>query len=187
MDVKQFIQTGLENVKRVTDRALDGLTPTELKWQPRPDANSIGLILFHMTRMEDGLIQFLIQRKPQIWETEKWYDKLGKPKTDTGSHYTPEQVASFQVPNLKDLQEYGIAARQKTLEFLQSLTPEKLDMKVELPPMGPPPGPAGQAGPPRRPPFEPIVGPMLVALVTHLAQHAGEICYLRGLQRGMDK
>jgi len=28
---------------------------------------------------------------------------------------------------------------------------------------------------------------MLLMTVTHSAQHAGEISYLRGLQRGMDK
>ena len=46
--------------------------------------------------------------------------------------------------------------------------------------------PAGNA-PPRRPLFEPITGAMLMHEVTELAGHAGEISYLRGLQRGMDK
>lgn len=39
MDAKELIKAGLENTKRSVDRALDGLTPAELKWQPRPDAN----------------------------------------------------------------------------------------------------------------------------------------------------
>ena len=68
MDAKELIKAGLENVKRSTDRALDTLTPAELKWQPRPDANSIGLILFHMARVEDAIVQSLLQRKPQVWE-----------------------------------------------------------------------------------------------------------------------
>jgi len=46
--------------------------------------------------------------------------------------------------------------------------------------------PAGNAHP-RRPSVEPIVGSMLMHEVTELAEHAGEISYLRGLQRGMDK
>jgi len=40
--------------------------------------------------------------------------------------------------------------------------------------------------PPKRP-FNPIVGSMLVHEMTELAGHAGEISYIRGLQRGMDK
>jgi len=42
MEMNELIQNGLENEKRVIDRTLDGLTPAELKWQPRPDANSMG-------------------------------------------------------------------------------------------------------------------------------------------------
>lgn len=189
MDAKELIKAGLENTTRSVERTLEGLTPAELKWQPRPDANSIGLILFHMARLEDIMVRHLLQRKPQTWEAEKWCERLGKDKSDSGSHYTPEQVASFCLPDLKDLQAYAGAVRRRTLEYLKDMTPEKLDQKVELPPMGPPPSstPGGQAPPPRRLPFEPIVGSMLLMTVTHLAQHAGEISYLRGLQRGMDK
>jgi hypothetical protein len=189
MDTKEFIKVGLENTKKSVDRVLDGLTPAELNWQPRSDANSIFLILFHMARFEDSFVQSLLQQKTQIWEVEKWYEKLGKDKSDSGSHYTPQQVASFTIPDFRDLQEYTVSVRKHTLEFVKDLTPEKLDQKVELPPMGPPRSTVagGQSTPPRRPPFEPIVGSMLLMTVTHLAQHAGEISYLRGLQRGMDK
>jgi hypothetical protein len=124
-----------------------------------------------------------------IRETEKWYQKLNKAINDTGSHYTEEQCTAFVVPELKDLQSYAEAVRKQTLEYLKDMTPEKLDKKVDLPPMGPPPKDVsgGKSTPPRRLPFEPIVGVLLLFTVTHLAQHAGEISYLRGLQRGMDK
>ena len=189
MEVKALIQTGLENVKRSIDRALEGLTPAEIKWQPRADANSIGIILFHVARSEDGSIQSMLQSKPQLWESGKWYQKLKKAIDDRGAHYTEQQVAAFIVPDMKDLLGYFEAVHAQTFEYLKTLTPDKLDQKVNLPPMGPPPqrAPGGQAGPPRRPPFEPIVGSILLHTVTHLAQHAGEISYLRGLQRGMDK
>jgi hypothetical protein len=188
MDVKELLQTGLENTTRGINRTLDGLTTAELRWQPRPDANSIGLILFHLARSEDMFLMSLIQGKPQLWETGKWYEKLGKNVKDRGGHYTAEQVAGFIVPELKDLQEYTGAIRRETLEYIKEVTPEKLDTKLNLPPMGPPPKDtaAGQSAPPRRP-FEPTVGGILLMTLTHLAQHAGEISYLRGLQRGMDK
>ena len=91
------------------------------------------------------------------------------------------------VPDVKDLLAYSEMVRKNTLEYLKGLKPKDFDKKVNLPP---PPAsmavPAGNA-PPRRPPFEPIVGAMLMHEVTELAGHAGEISYLRGLQRGMDK
>jgi hypothetical protein len=189
MEARELIQAGLENVKRVVDRTLDGLTPAELKWQPRPDANSIGLILFHIARSEDSRIQSMLQGKPPLWESGKWYQRLNKVIDDRGSHYTAEQVAAFVVPEMKDLLGYIEAVHKHTLEYLKNVTPDMLDKKIDLPPMGPPPkdAPGGKPAPPRRPTFEPTVGMMLLMTVTHAAQHAGEISYLRGLQRGMDK
>ena len=186
MEMKDLIQDGLENSKRVLDRTLDGLTPAELKWQPRPDANSIGLILFHSIRSEDRLIHIL-QSKPQLWESENLYQKFNKKIEDGGAHYTVEQVAAFVVPDLKDLIAYAEAVRKNTIEYLKGLKPKDFDKKVNLPP---PPAhmvmPAGRPVP-KWPPFNPIVGTMLIHEVTHLSEHAGEISYIRGLQRGMDK
>ena len=185
MEMNELIQNGLENSKSVIDRTLDGLTPAELKWQPRPDANSIGLILFHCIRSEDRLIHIL-QGKPQLWESEKLYQKFNKTIEDGGAHYTAEQVAAFVVPDVKDLLAYSEMVRKNTLEYLKGLKPKDFDKKVNLPP---PPTPivipAGRPIPMR--PFNPIVGSMLVHEVTELAGHAGEISYIRGLQRGMDK
>ena len=185
MEVKELIQNGLENVKRGVDRTLDSLTPAELKWQPRPDANCIGLILFHMIRTEDSSIHSRLQGKSQLWESEKWYQKLNKAITDDGAHYTPEQVAGFVVPDLEDLMAYAEAVRKQTLEYIQGLKPGDFDKKVNLPPPPVPRNvPAGRPAPPR---MSPVVGSILLMLVTHLSQHVGEISYLRGLQRGMDK
>ena len=186
MEMNELIQNGFENVKRVLDRTLDGLTPAELKWQPRSDANSIGLILFHSIRSEDNAIHRL-QDKPQLWESEKWYQKFNKTIEDGGAHYTAEQVAAFVVPNLKELLAYAEAVRKETVNYLKGLKPKDFDKKVNLPP---PPAhmvmPSGRPVP-KWPPFNPIVGMMLLHEVNHLSEHAGEVSYLRGLQRGMDK
>jgi hypothetical protein len=186
MEPKDLIQNGLENAKRGFNRTLDGLTATELKWQPRPDANSIGLIFFHSIRTEDSSIHRL-QGKPQIWESEQWYQKFHKVVDDGGAHYTAEQVAGFVVPDLGELLTYAATVRKDTLEYLNGLRAEDFDKKVNLPA---PPTPAAHltARPaPPRPPLDPTVGSMLLMLVTHLSQHVGDTAYIRGLQRGMDK
>ena len=183
MDAKQVLKAGFGSVQRGTDRVLDGLTDIELHWQPRPDANSIALILFHMAHSEDSFVHHWMQQKPKIWESEKWFEKLGKERTDTGGHYTAEQVGHFRISDIKDVKAYGAAVRQKSLAFLEEMTAEKLDLKVV------PPIPAGTPGAarPNPFPFEPTIGSLLILTVTHLSQHVGEISYLRGLQRGMDK
>ena len=188
MEAKELIKLGLENAKRATDRTLDGLTAAELNWHPRPDANSIGLIIFHMARSEDGFVNHIIQGKAPIWETGMWYQKLNKDVNDTGAHYTAEQVANFVIPDMRDIQAYTDAVRKQTLKYIKDLTPEDLDRKVVLPPPPPPIKNAdGTTPPPHRPSFKNIVGELLLFTVSHQAEHAGEISYIRGLKRGMDK
>lgn len=174
MDAIQLLKSGLENTTNGVARTLDSLTAEEMNWHPKPDANSIALLLFHMARSEDSFIMSLIQSKKQLWETDKWYEKLGKAVDDGGAHYTAEQVENFTIADMKALHEYSVAVRNQTLDYLTGLTPEKLDAKIVFP-----------EG--RKLPFEPVVGGLLLLNLTHLAQHAGEISYIRGLKRGMDK
>jgi hypothetical protein len=186
MEMKELIQNGLEDVNRVFDTTLDGLTPEELKWQPRSDAKSIGFILFDSIRAEDHLIHRL-QGKPQLWESEKWYQKFNKTIEDGGAHYTEEQLAAFVVPDLKELLAYAEVVRKETLRYLKGLKPKDFDKKVFVP--SPPAPVAIQAGSliPPRPLFNPIVGSMLMHLLTRFAERAGEMSYIRGMQRGMGK
>ncbi len=71
MDLRDFIQAGLDRVKQATMKAVAGLSHHELMWRPGPEANSIGIILFHQARAEDTFVQTRIQGKPQVWESEK--------------------------------------------------------------------------------------------------------------------
>ena len=175
MEVAALIKTGLESVKRTVDRTLDGLSSEEISWHPRPDANSIGLILFHMARSEDSFVNRMARGKTQLWETGKWHEKLKKGLDDGGAHYTAEQVAGLVVPDMKALLAYADVVRKQTLEYLAAVKPGELDKEVIMP----------QMGPVKRPPTS--VGNILMMNVTHLAGHAGDISYIRGLKRGMDK
>ena len=183
MPTKELIQGGFAGVKRSLDRTLNTLTPAELKWQPCHDANSIQIILLHMARAEDANVQSRIQKKPEIWESERWYEKLNRDAKDNGGHYTIEQVNTFSVSDTKELIAYFDAVRARTLDYLKDIPEAELERKITMPAFGPPPAP----GAPPRPPMEVAIGSMLFNTVTHLVQHIGEISYIRGLQRGMDK
>ena len=183
MPTKELIQGGFAGVKRSLDRTLNTLTPEELIWQPKPDANSIQIILLHMARAEDSNVQSRIQKKPEVWETEKWYQKLNRDAKDNGGHYTAEQVNNFTVSDTKELLAYFEAVRARTLDYLKDATEAGLETKITMLAFGPPPAP----GTPPRPPMELTIASMLFNTVTHLVQHVGEISYIRGLKRGMDK
>ena len=170
METKEYVQTELSGLKRGMSRVLKDLTQNELMWRPACGCNSIGLILFHTARSEDAFAQARLQGKPQVWEAEQWYKKLNMAESETGGHYTVEQVNAFPVPEAKDMLAYCDAVRARTLEYLQTLTPEAFEKKISMPPFG-----------------EVTVAMIFTIVVTHTAQHMGEISYLRGLQRGMDK
>ena len=169
MELKDYIKMELDSSKRTSTRVLNSLTQQELMWRPAAGCNSMGLILFHVAKSEDSFVQSRLQGKPQIWESGKWFDKLNMAESEAGAHYTVDQVNAFIVPNLKDLMEYYDAVRFKTLDYLNSLTPEAFDRIVKL-----------QFG-------EFTVAGVFSLVISHTAEHIGEISYLRGLLRGMDK
>lgn len=170
MELQRYIGIGLSGTKMAMGHALEGLTQEEVGWQPSSGCNSIGLILFHLARSEDSILQGLLKKKPLIWESEKWHEKLGLSKEEEGSHYALEQVNAFKVPELANILEYYEAVRANTKEILRSMTVEALDEKVTFPNFGEMPTAA-----------------LFSFIVAHTNQHIGEMSYLRGMQRGLDK
>ncbi len=169
MELKEYVKGTLERSKGGLTRVLNTLTQEELAWRPANGCNSMGLILFHIAKSEDSFVQSRLQDIPQVWESEKWWDKLGMKEEEAGSHYTIEEVNEFTTPDSDKLLAYLEAVRTKTLDYLESLGPEDFDKKVTMP--------FGDF----------TVAGILALTVSHSAQHAGEISYLRGMLRGMDK
>jgi hypothetical protein len=170
MEVKVYIRMELDNLKRGIDRTLKDLTQQEITWRPASGCNSIGLIYYHIARSEDAFIQSRLQNQKEIWETETWCQKLCLPVTDGGAHYTVDQVNAFQVPPLKDMLAYYEAVRAKTLKYLETFTPDQFDKKITMQFLG-----------------EVPIAAIFSFIASHTSQHIGEMAYLRGLQRGMDK
>lgn len=169
MEILDFIRTALQRSRQGTVRAVDGLSAQELAWRPGPEANPIGLILFHQARSEDTFVQ-RVRGGSSVWEAGRWYEKLGMAPDEAGAGFTAEQVGAFDAPELKDLLAYGEAVHTSTIEYLKGITPAKLDEKFQFG---------------RMPDF--TVGGLFALIIGHASQHIGEISYLRGLQRGMNK
>jgi hypothetical protein len=169
VELKDYIRLELDGLKQSLKRVTDTLTQDEIMWRPACGCNSIGLILFHIARGEDMFVNGFLQNKAHVWETGKWYNRLNVAQNLGGSHLTVEQVNTFPVPKLADMMAYYTAVRKQTLAYLDAIKPADFEKKVKLPF-----GEFTMAGV-----FSLIIG--------HTAQHIGEISYLRGLQRGMDK
>jgi len=169
MEATYFTLDVFNRTQEELTKAVDGLTHEELVFQPNNEANSIGFILWHQLRCEDSLVQGMVQQKPQVWTEEKWHQKLNLPEEEDGWGYTAEQVAAFPVPELKDLLNYAEAVRSRTVDYLQAITPDKFD-EVITTPLG-----------------ELAIGQVFSLMLCEVILHTGQIAYLRGLQRGLNK
>jgi hypothetical protein len=170
MELKDYILSEINGQKRNLDRTLKDLAQYDIAWRPAAGCNSIGLILFHIAKSEDNFIQARLQNQPTLWDADKWYQKLGLAQTEDGAHYNVDQVNAFPVPPLKELVAYFNTVREKTLAYVGALKPADFDRKFSMPPFG-----------------EMTVAGMLSLTVGHAAGHFGEMSYIRGIERGMDK
>jgi len=169
MQAKEAIIKSLEQSQEYLTRALDGLTQKESAWSPATESNSIAFILWHVTRVEDFFVNRVIQRQVELYEAEGWREKLGTPAKDTGFEYTFGQLQAWPVPKLEIIRGYAGSVRKRTLALLNSIAPERLS---EL------------ARPDRSPDS---IGAILCRITTEIALHVGQIAYLRGIQRGLNK
>ncbi len=167
MDAKELILRSLEQSQEYLNKALEGLSQEEVAWSPGPECNSIAFILWHMTRVEDFFVNRVIQREKELYERETWQDKLGTPLKV--AQYTAEELGAWPVPPLELLQAYAMAVRERTLGLLRSIPADKLSELAR----------------PDRPPD--TIGAILGRMSTETALHVGQIAYLRGVQRGLDK
>jgi uncharacterized damage-inducible protein DinB len=180
MDLKTFVEQTLEECKRRLYRTLQGLTAAEMVWRPGPEANSIGFIVWHVARVEDRWLQRFAQDDTEVWRRDGWYQRCGLPEGDTGVGYNAEQVANFPMPAVEELQGYFDAVRRETLAYLQRIDAGELDVHPKRIPF-----PEVSGG--RGLPDDFTIGRMFRQLIGEENQHLGQVAYLRGLQRGLDK
>lgn len=171
MDATRVIMDTFQLLEQSLERAIGDLKPYEVTWRPSPWANSIGFTLWHMTRAEDRWVHKFAQNLPEVFSSGGWARRWNIDPEENGVSYTVDKLAAFPTPPLEELSQYHQQVRQSTLDFLARLTPDNLDQPVLV-------------ENPQRKGY--TIGRMFSRLLWEVGQHVGQICYLRGLQRGMD-
>ena len=72
-------ETFIEIFGRVAENvhaAVDGLTADDLVWSPAPGTNSIGWLVWHLTRVQDDHVAELLDDE-QLWTTGPWASRCG--------------------------------------------------------------------------------------------------------------
>ncbi|TDC32070.1 DUF664 domain-containing protein [Micromonospora sp. KC213] len=167
MDVDGLLTELYGRLPRLVRGAVDGLSPDQLRWSPRPGANPVGWLVWHLTRIQDDHVADLLGEE-QIWAGDGWADRFGLTADphDTGYGHTPEQVAAVRPESAEALVDYYETVAARTCAFLAGLAPTELDRVVDEawdPPV--------------------TLGVRLISVAEDDLQHVGQAAYLRGLIR----
>lgn len=165
MDVAALLLELYGRVPPLAAQAVEGLDAEQLRRIPGPGTNSIGWLIWHLTRVQDMHVSELLDSE-QLYLSDGWAERFGLPaeQWDVGFGHTPEQVAAVQPDGPQVLLDHLGAVQARTDEMLAGLTAADLDEIID-----------------ER--FDPPVsrGVRLVSIVDDGLQHVGQACYLRGL------
>ena len=154
----QVIRAALDDVHVELRGALADLDPEILFWQPGPDVNHAGFILWHLVRDEDSVVSHT-SRQTEIWNDGGWAARL---KIETVEATLPAHAASDLRYNLPGFLEYAEAVWSSSVQRLGALSDDDLD------------SPAW--------PGWTVARHLVEGCIGHSWLHLGEIRYLLGLR-----
>ncbi|CAG6394326.1 DinB family protein [Streptomyces cocklensis] len=164
MNTAELLEDGYGRIKEAVHEAVEGLTADELADRLDPAANSVGWLVWHLTRVQDDHVAGVAGR-PQTWTQEGWDERFDLPfdSSEIGYGQSSHQVGEVTVASGDLLTGYYDAVHEQTLAFLRGLTDADLDRIVD-----------------RRwsPPV--TLGVRLLSVVNDDLQHAGQAAFLRG-------
>jgi hypothetical protein len=168
MDVAGLLLELYGRIPPLAHEAVQGLGADELAARPTAQANTIGWLVWHLTRVQDDHVAELLDAE-QLWLAGPWAAQLGLDPDpgNTGYGHSAREVDTIRPAGPDVLLDYLSAVDERTRAILRDLTPDDLDTVVD-----------------RR--WDPPVtlGVRLVSVADDCLQHAGQAAYLRGLLDG---
>jgi hypothetical protein len=165
MDIAALLLELYGRITPLVGDATDGLSADQLAQEPAPDTNTIGWLVWHLTRVQDHHVAELLD-VPQIWVSGDWAARCGlePDPTNTGYGHGADDVRAVRPDGRDVLLGYLAAVDARTSRMLGDLTADELDRVVD-----------------RR--WDPAVtlGVRLVSIADDCLQHAGQAAYVRGL------
>lgn len=165
MDVSSLLLELFGRIRPLAAEAVDGLDAEQLSRSPGPGANTIGWLVWHLTRVQDHHVSELLGTE-QIWVGGDWARRcgLGPDPSNVGYGHSPEEIRTVQPEGPDVLLGYLTEVDARTKAMLEGLTADELDKVVD-----------------RR--WDPPVtmGVRLVSIADDCLQHVGQAAYVRGL------
>jgi hypothetical protein len=114
------------------DEIWQGLTEKHIRQIPSGGEHSIAWIFWHLARIEDVTMNLLLAGRPQLFNQEEWFDRLGIPFRDTGNAMVGADVVILSEKiDIDALRSYRIAIGRRTRENVMRLPASQLKQKVD--------------------------------------------------------
>jgi uncharacterized damage-inducible protein DinB len=164
MTSAELLADAFERIREVVHRVTAGLSREDLAARLDGEANSIGWLIWHLTRIQDDHIAGVAETE-QVWTSGGWVGRFGLPleRLDHGYGHTSDQVASVVV-DAELLVAYYDAVHAVTLAYVAGLTDADLDRVVDErwdPPV--------------------TLGVRLMSIVNDDVTHTGQASFIRGI------
>ena len=161
----ELLLDGFDRVREAVHEAVDSLPADDLAYRVDPDANTIGWLVWHLTRVQDDHIADAAGVE-QVWTGKGWADRFGLPfkPSEHGYGQTSEEVGQVRVASHELLTGYYDAVHQQTIDFVEKLTDAGLGRVVDErwdPPV--------------------TLAVRLVSVISDDLQHAGQAAFIRGV------
>ena len=168
MNSSDLLVDGFSRVAQTVHRVLKGLDPAALTARVDPDANTIGWLVWHLTRVQDDHLADAFDTE-QVWVTGGWSERFALPFETSATGYGQDSGEVAAVTTGTDLLlGYLDATTERTVQLLGAVTDADLDRIVDTrwdPPV--------------------TLGVRLVSVISDSLQHAGQAAFVRGItQRG---
>jgi hypothetical protein len=165
MNSAALLADAFGRVREIVHRTVTGLTPEELAVRLDEEANSIGWLVWHLTRVQDDHVAGVAGTE-QVWTSGGWADRFGLPfpPGELGYGQSSAQVAQVRVESADLLTGYYDVVHEQTLRFVRGLRDEDLDTVVDRswdPPV--------------------TMGVRLVSVLSDDLQHAGQAAFIQGI------
>jgi Protein of unknown function (DUF664) len=165
MSSVDLLTDGFGRVREVVHGVVDGLSADDLAYRLDPEANTIGWLVWHLTRVQDDHIADAAGSS-QVWLEDSWQQRFGLSLDPlaTGFGHGPEEVAEVRVASPDLLIGYHDAVCERTVDYIRGLTDEDFARIVDEgwdPPV--------------------TLGVRLVSILSDDLQHAGQAAYVRGV------
>jgi len=161
-----------DRIRSTVSQTVAGLDPGQLGYRVAPEANPVGWLVWHLTRVQDDHVASAFG-VPQVWSEGDWAARFGlrASSMETGYGHSSKQVdalskglSSADVPAADLLTEYHEATYEQTVTLVSGITDADLERVVDTS---------------WRPPV--TLGVRLVSVINDGMQHAGQAAFVRGI------